>query len=192
MSTAESTRLLTAEEFYDFCHLPENRDRHFELERGEVVEMSRPTIPHGVVCSNVNYVLSSYVRLRRRGYVCGNDAGIIWERGPDTVRGPDIVLFDEVKRFAELPKKWAEQPPRLIVEVRSSNDRWPKLLRRAAQFLRWGTAIVWVVDTEDTTVTVLRPNQIQQVFEENEELIGGDELPDFRCPVAEFFSMPGA
>ena len=51
MSTAESTRLLTAEEFYDFCHLPENRDRHFELERGEVVEMSRPgEVPHGFVC----------------------------------------------------------------------------------------------------------------------------------------------
>src|SRR5437764_972215 len=37
MSTA-SAKLMTAEEFYDFCHRPENRDRHFELDQGEVVE----------------------------------------------------------------------------------------------------------------------------------------------------------
>src|SRR5436309_6980174 len=96
MSTAESTRLMTAEEFYDFCHLPENRDRHFELERGEVVEVSRPSILHGFVCANFARILGNYTFQRRKGYVCSNDAGVIWERGPDTVKGPDVFLYDEI------------------------------------------------------------------------------------------------
>ncbi len=90
-----------------------------------------------------------------------------------------------------MPVKYPDQPPRLAVEVRSPTDRWAKLHRRTAQFLQRGTAVVWVVDPEDRTVTVFRPNQIQQVFDEDEELTGGDELPEFRCRVAEFFAMPG-
>jgi Uma2 family endonuclease len=192
MSTAESTRLLTAEEFYDFCHLPENRDRQLELERGEVVEVSRPGMPHGVVCANVVYLITQYARQRKRGYVCGNDTGVIWERGPDTVKGPDVIYFDENRRFDELPAKYADHSPKLAVEVRSPNDRWAKLHRRAVQFLQGGTAAVWIIDVEERSVTVFRPNQFQQVFEEDEELTGGEELPDFRCRVAEFFAMPGA
>ena len=192
MSTAESTRLLTAEEFYDFCQLPENEDRQHELERGVVVEYPLEGARHGFVCAKVGMILGNYTRARRRGYVCSNGVGIIWEREPDTVKGPDLVLFDEIRRFDELPTKYSEHRPLLVVEVRSPDDRWAKLHRRIAQFLKCGTGVVWVVDSEDRTVAVFRPNQIHQVFDEDEELTGGDELPDFRCRVAEFFAMPGA
>jgi Uma2 family endonuclease len=192
MSTAESIRLLTAEEFYDFCHLPENRDRQFELERGEVVEMSRPGEIHGFVCMNVGVILSLYARHRKRGYACSNDTGVVWQRGPDTVKGPDIIFYDENRRIQDMAVKYPERAPRLVVEVRSPNDRWTKVQRRISQFLKWGTAVVWLVDPEDRAVTVFRPNQLPQVFDEDEELIGGDELPEFRCRVAEFFAMPGA
>jgi Uma2 family endonuclease len=191
MSTAESTRLMTAEEFYDFCHRPENRDRLFELERGEVVEMSRPGELHGVACANVTFVLGSFVRHRRKGYICTNDTGVIWERAPDTVKGPDIIFFDENRRYDDLAKKYPERIPRLIVEVRSPNDRTAKLIRRIEKFLQRGSSVAWLVDPEERTVTVYRLNQFPQAFDEDEELTGGDELPDFRCRVADFFIMPG-
>jgi Uma2 family endonuclease len=116
---------------------------------------------------------------------------VIWERKPDTVKGPDIIFFDEKRRFDEVEKKYPEQPPRLIVEVRSPNDRTVKLVRRLEAFLRRGVGVAWLVDPEERTVTVYRLNQFPQAFDEDEELTGGDELPDFRCPVAEFFAMPG-
>src|SRR5688572_12081832 len=40
------TKPMTAEEFFDWVHLPKNRDRHFELEKGEVVQVSRPGEKH--------------------------------------------------------------------------------------------------------------------------------------------------
>lgn len=87
------TRRLTAEEFFEFCSLPENEELHFELEDGEIIELLRPVVPHGVVCGNLAYLLGAYVRKRRRGYVCSNDTGVVWKRDPDTVRGPDVLPF---------------------------------------------------------------------------------------------------
>jgi Uma2 family endonuclease len=52
MSTATTTRM-TAEEFYDWVHRPENVNKWFELVRGEVIELPPPTRPHGVVCMNI-------------------------------------------------------------------------------------------------------------------------------------------
>ena len=40
--TKPTTSLMTADEFYEFVHQPENRNCIFELDRGKVVEMSRP------------------------------------------------------------------------------------------------------------------------------------------------------
>ena len=88
MSTVATQPRMTAEQFFDWCNRPENRDRHFELVRGEVVEVSRPGERHGFVCLNVGRILGNYTFQRRKGYACSNDTGLILERDPDTVRGP--------------------------------------------------------------------------------------------------------
>jgi Uma2 family endonuclease len=188
--TTIPTTMMTASEFWDWVHHPENRDRHFELERGKVVELSRPGEIHGVVCANAIWILGSYARRRRKGYVCGNDTGVVWECDPDTVKGPDAVFYDKVQSFGELNPKWTEEVPALAVEARSPNDRMSKVNRRITQFLKWGVPLVWLIDPEDQTVTIYRRDQPPEVLEADQELTGGDILPDFRCPVAEFFFMP--
>ena len=65
-----STKLLTADEFYEFVHRPENAGRHFELERGEVIELPPPMKPHGFVCANVVFRLMKYAAEQNAGYVC--------------------------------------------------------------------------------------------------------------------------
>jgi Uma2 family endonuclease len=185
-----TTATMTAEEFFDWCHQPQNRDRLFELERGKVVEMSRPGERHGVVCSNVAYLLSGYIRQRRKGYVCVNDTGVIWERSPDTVRGPDVFLYDRSRRYDQLHVKYNDELPQLVVEVLSPNDNWGKVMRRITEFLKKGVPVVWLVDPEGRTVIVHRLEQFPQVFEENEELTGEPIFPDLRLRVADIFFVP--
>lgn len=186
---------MTANEFYDFVHRPENRDRMFELERGEVIEMSRPGKLHGFVCGNTVRVLSNFTFARKKGYVCSNDTGIVVEEDPDTVRGPDVALFEDVTSFEQLQEKWARTPPRLAVEVLSPNDTMAKVMQKIREQLQFGVALVWVIDPEVRTVTVYRRGQGRRIEEytldENEELTGDDVFPDFRCKVAEFFAFPG-
>src|SRR4051812_16925676 len=118
MATAP-TKLMTVDEFWDFVHRPENRDRHFELVRGEVVEMSLPGKLHGFVCANVAFLLMLFARERKKDYVCSNDTGLIVERDPDTVRGPDVMFFEDATKAEDIGRKWGEAPPRLSVEVLS-------------------------------------------------------------------------
>jgi Uma2 family endonuclease len=186
-----TTQRMTAEEFYEWANRPENSNRHHELERGEVVEMSRPGELHCLVCANVARILGNYTFQRRKGYVLANDVGVIWERNPDTVRGPDVVLYNHRRSYKELNPKFCEEVPPLAVEVRSPNDRQSKVTRRIAQFLDWGVSLVWLVDPEDQAVTVYRPDRHPEVIEGDEELTGDGVLSDFRCRVADFFYVPG-
>ncbi len=190
MSTI-STKPLSADEFYEWCHRPENRDRHFELVHGKVVEMSRPGERHGVVCHNVNYLLGAYLRQRRKGRICANDTGLVLDRNPDTVRGPVVFFYDQSQPYEQLNNKYSEEVPQLAVEVLSPNDNWGKVLRRVTEFLQRGVAVVWVVDPENRTATVLLANQLPQVLEENEEITGAPAFPDLRCRVADLFFVPG-
>lgn len=146
---------MTAAEFYNFVHRPENRDRVFELERGEVIELSRPGKLHGFICANVAGMLGNFTFARKKGYVCANNAGIVVERDPDTVRGPDITLFEDVASIEEVEEKWGETPPCLSVEVLSPNDTSSKLIQRIREQIAFGVALIWVIDPEARTVTVL-------------------------------------
>jgi Uma2 family endonuclease len=188
--TIATTRRMTAEEFYEWTNRPENGGKHHELERGEVVEMSRSGALHCLVCGNVTRILGNYTFQRRKGYVLSNDVGIVWERNPDTVRGPDVVLYNHSRRYQDLNPKFCEDIPTLAVEVKSPNDRMNKITRRISQFRKWGVALVWLLDPEDRTLAIYRRDALPQVLEEDEELSGDGILPDFRCRVADFFYIP--
>ncbi len=186
-----ATKPMTAEQFYEFSHRPENRDHVFELERGEVVEMSRAGKRHGLVCLNVGGILRNFATARKKGYACSNDTGVIVEREPDTVRGPDISFYEDTSVFEEVEEKYGDTPPLLTVEVLSPNDSMGKVNRRIKEQLVFGIKVVWLVDSEARNVTVYRAGRDHYVVEENEELTGDDVLPDFRCKVADFFKLPG-
>src|ERR1700685_679848 len=80
-------KLMTTDEFWDFVHLPENENRDFELIRGEVIELSRPRVPHGHVCARFVFRLQQYAERCGHGYVTCNDTGVVLREGPATVVG---------------------------------------------------------------------------------------------------------
>jgi Uma2 family endonuclease len=190
MATTVAVSPMTAEEFFTWIRQPENVGRFFELDRGEVIELPPPTRPHGVVCSNVAFVLGGYVRQSGIGYVASNDSGVILERKPDTVRGPDVAVYADAATFEELHPKYGEVPPLLAVEVLSPEDRPNRVLRKVAGYLAAGVRVVWLIDPEDRTVTVHLPGQSPVLVESTGELTGGDVLPGFACRVSEFFVVP--
>src|SRR5262249_26305765 len=142
------TKPMTAAEFFEWVHRPENRDRFFELERGKVVEMPPPSKYHGFVCSNVNRILGVYASQTKGGYPCSNDSGIQVEDDPDTVRGPDISFYVDDQTADTMERKYAVEPPRLVVEVLSPNDQQSRTNKRISQFLMRGVPLVWLVDPE--------------------------------------------
>lgn len=189
MATVATT--LTAQEFFAWVQLPENRGRKFDLVRGEGVEMTKPGKRPGFGCGNIARILGNFAFARKKGYVCSNDTGMIVETDPDTVRGPDIAFFEDAEHFEDLETQFARTPPLLAVEVLSPSDTLGNVMRRVKAQLRFGTRLVWLVDPEARNVTVYRPGQEPYVIEETQEITGDDVLADFHCQVGDIFTMPG-
>ena len=184
MSTPLRTRqtLMTAEEF---AQLPDDGKR-YELVRGVLVEMSHPQSHHGIVLTQIAFLLKLWVRDHPLGIIVA-DVGHVVERGPDTVRGPDVA-FVRNGRLDLRKTSWVEGGPDLAVEIRSPGDRAGEVDERVADYLRAGTTLVWIVDPAKRTVTVRRPGAADQVLRGDDEVSGGDVLPGFTTTVREIFA----
>jgi Uma2 family endonuclease len=185
-----ATELMTAEEFGEWLLLPINAGGRYELVQGRVVTMPSPTRFHGTVCWLVSRALGDYVFHRGAGSLATNDSSLIVARNPDTVRGPDIMLFLPVIELDDIPRRPTEEIPSLVVEVLSPTDTQTKTLRRVRQYHGRGIPLVWVIDPEERTVHVYRPHEFPKVLDESETLEGNGVLPEFSCPVARLFELP--
>src|SRR5260221_9115866 len=180
MATVTATPM-TADEFYNFVHQPRNSGRWFELERGEVIELPPPGKRHGFVCLNTGILLHSYAVAVKRGYVCSNDTGIIVEEDPDTVRGADVSFYDDDKDFDTIEIGYAYDPPLLVAEVLSPDDRPSRIIICTDQYLKRGVALFWLIDPEARTVTVYRKGREPITLYEGDELTGEDVVNGVQC-----------
>ncbi len=186
MSTL-ATPLMTVDKFAAFVARPENADRWFELDRGEIVELPPPTKPHGVVCGNVARMLGNHAITTQSGYVTTNDAGYITERDPDSVRGPDVAYWNDSELNAVSDPEYTDTPPVVAVEVLSPDDRINRVIRKVNEYLGSGVIEFWVIDPAARDVAIHRADAAPQFLSERDELDGGITLPGFRCPVSDFF-----
>lgn len=189
--SAVSTALMTAEEFFEWANRPENAGTRYELEDGRVIELPSPGYRHGLLCSWIAHLLWNFAIARGRGRVASNDTGLVVRRNPDTTRGADVMFFDSSPPLDEVTAGYPAELPVLVVEVRSPSDRDNRILRRVEQYHRRGVPLVWLVDPEEHVITVYTPNEFPRVHDETDELTGNGVLPDFRCRVADLFTLPG-
>lgn len=182
---AVSERLISADEFFDLASLPENEDKRLELEDGVVIEMASSTRINTVTGSRINYFISAFVLPNNLGYVTGADGG--FRLSPTRARRPDVG-FVSAKHGVELVGVEFDIAPDLAVEVVSEDE---DIFRKAREYLRAGTQLVWAVYADEQTVYVMRLDEdgaiISTPFDINATLDGGAVLPGFRLAVRDIF-----
>ena len=186
MATVAQTKLMTAEEFMA-ADLGEGT---FELVRWEIVEVPPAMPDHGVVCANVAGVMWDYGRKPGYGYALSSDSAVVTERGPDTVRGPDVCFYSHA-RWARSNVGGALPPvaPDLAVEVVSPSDRAVRISKKIAEYQGVGTLLIWVVYPARRSVVIHRlDDELPIVLGEDAVIENLPELPGFRCLVSEFFA----
>jgi len=181
---ATLSKLITADEFMEMPD-PEDGSQQ-ELVRGKVVDMPLPQGPHGFVCSKINRLIGNYSDAKRLGHVLSNDTGVILDRHPDTVRGPDVAFWS-FARLPRIPKGYIEIAPDLAVEVVSPGNSQRKLLEKVKDYFFGGTRRVWAIYPEDRMVTIFHSPIEAKFLNEQDDLDGEDVLPGFRCKVADLF-----
>jgi Uma2 family endonuclease len=110
----------------------------------------------------------------------------------EKVRRPDFSFI----RLSRLPLATATTEghcpiaPDLAVEVMSPNDLAYEVDEKVQEFLAAGVPLVWVVNPQQRTVEVHRPNATGTILRENDEITGEDVITGFRCRVGDFFIPP--
>lgn len=177
-------KLLTAEEY---ARLAVNIDGPTELVRGRMVIMNPPHTAHGYWMGRVYQLVNEYVVKHHLGRVTTGDGGVITEHNPDTVRGADVAYYsyDRVPH-GPLPKGYWPAPD-LAIEVRSTNDRWKTLVKKAGEYLEAGVLNVVIIEPEQQTVHIYSPDREADKLGLSDELTLPESLPGFRVAVKEIF-----
>ncbi|MBM4075802.1 MAG: Uma2 family endonuclease [Planctomycetes bacterium] len=184
MTTLLESKLLTAEEYARL----ENDGRLSELVRGRIVEMNRPFTSHGYFLSRINALLWSFVEKNDLGRVVAGDAGVITQHDPDTVRGPDVAFYSyhRISR-GSLPKEYWPASPELVIEIRSTNDRWKEILLKVAEYLDANVLTVAVIDPETQRVYVYSADNETRILSDSDRLSFPGILPGFEVVVERLF-----
>jgi Uma2 family endonuclease len=82
---------------------------------------------------------------------------------------------------------YAKNPPELVVEVKSRDDRWAKVYEKIGEYLEAGVRVVCVIDPATETVTVHHAEEPVQSLKAGDELRFPSVLGDFSMPVKKIF-----
>ena len=177
--------LLTVEQFQQL-ELPEGR--RYELDEGELREMTFPNFRHNTALDNIWAALRAFVKPRKLGRVCTPDSGFLLSRDPDTLRGLDVAFLraDRLSRLDRDSHRF-EGAPDLAVEIVSPSDSARDIQKKVKQYLSAGAHTVWIAYPETQEVHVfLHDGSVRR-------LCAGDTLdepallPGFSAAVSDLF-----
>jgi len=185
-------QLYTIDDVWEMAQDPDNEHVFLELIDGELITMTRPGRPHGLLVSNLSGYIWQYLQSNDIGELTG-EIGFHPARNRYTLLGPDIAFI----RYEHLPqppsKKFISAMPDLAVEVLSPSETFSSARRKAEIYLLNGTALVWLVQPERRGVEVCRlieGTQLQIEFAGNDATLSGEDvLPGFELEVSKLFAV---
>jgi Uma2 family endonuclease len=159
-----------------------------ELVRGELCVTPAPGAPHGMIATNLTFLLSAHVREFKVGWVFADSVGYQLVDLPRTVRRPDVSFVRADRLPAEgVGPGFLKLAPDLVVEVISPSETASELEEKLDDYRACGTQLIWVVDPMQRTVMIVASDAPPRWVREGERLDGGGVLPGFSCAVAELF-----
>ena len=177
----------------DLIAIPDDGNRRW-LIRGELreQEMTIRNRFHSSAMSHITGELYAWWRKlpKPRGEIVSGEAGV---RLPgtddeDTTLGVDVAYVSPDVMVRQTDESTLiEGVPTLVVEILSPSDKNEEINEMVREYLKAGTPLVWIVEPDDRTVKICRPGRKPTLVNDEEEIDGGDVLPGFRCPVANFF-----
>jgi Uma2 family endonuclease len=175
--------LLTAEEFDNY---PFEEDKRYELDEGELIEMTRPAYRHNRVLKNLQFELESFLRRAPIGELLISEN--LYALAPLTRRAPDVaVILGDRQRELE-GAKVIPIIPEVVAEVLSPSEKPHKIHRKLKQYFAAGVKEVWLIDTEDRTVEVWTGPSLPDHDFSGSEVLESPLLPGFALPLEDLFA----
>jgi Uma2 family endonuclease len=186
-------KIRTAEDLWELSHRPEYADMRLELSEGRLIVMSPASWKHGGLASKLDRRVGDFAEENELGMTTGAETGYILFKNPDPegkdiVRAPDVGFIRAERVPDELPDRgYVPFAPDLAVEVVSPDDSADEVAQKVAEYLKYGTRLVWVLYAKPKEIKVHAPDQEVKTLKVGDALDGGDVLPGFKMPVRDIF-----
>jgi Uma2 family endonuclease len=177
-------KLYTAEEYLELHY-----GQRSELVRGIIQAREPVSFAHSYTAIEIATAIRNYLESHPIG-VAVIEAGYVTERGPDTVRGPDVSFVTWQRAKGVKGDGFADIAPDLAVEVLSPSNRMSDMTKKVLEYFSMGTRLAWLADLKRRTVAVYTPDALPYVVGGSEFLDGGEVLPGFRVAVNKLFGWP--
>jgi Uma2 family endonuclease len=175
--------LLTAEEFDNY---PFEEDKRYELDEGELIEMTRPAYRHNEVLENLQFALGVYLRQSRVGVLLISEN--IYALSALTRRAPDAAIILGDRRAELRDAKVIQIVPEIVIEVLSPNETTPKIHRKLKQYFAAGVKETWLIDPEAREAEVWSGPTLPECALTEADVLVSELLPGFALPLADLFA----
>ncbi|MFQ5637123.1 MAG: Uma2 family endonuclease [bacterium] len=165
--------LMTDEEL---MQLPDDGHK-YEYVDGEV-KVSPAGLIHERLGLRLGRKLDEFTEKHQLGGVYGSSAGYRMKSG--NVLSPDISFIRKSRLHGgKSPKGFGHFAPDLAVEILSPSDRLADLQGKIKEYFENGSEQVWILDPWEKRTFVYHLAADYEVFDEHEDITGGDLLPSF-------------
>ncbi len=172
---------MTADEF-EVSPLAETH----ELIRGELYPIMPAGTLHGIITNRLSTYLSFFVMENSLGEVTAAETG--FKLVNQSIVGADVGFISKKNLDKHgIPDSFFPTAPDIAVEVVSPGNTSEEISTKVEDYLSSGSRLVWIVYPKRKVVIVYRTNNTVSFLHENEELDGGDVLPNFRLPLGKIF-----
>jgi Uma2 family endonuclease len=182
-SMSATKTVLTAEEFDNY---PFEEDKRYELDEGELIEMTRPAYKHNRVMKKLLVELEIYLRKNPLGEVLVSEN--LYALSSNTRRSPDVAVIlgdrhEELKDAKVIPIV-----PEIAAEVLSPSETPRTIHRKLKQYFAAGVKKVWLIDPESREVEVWTGATLPDRALAVGEALTSPLLPGFGLPLTELFA----
>jgi Uma2 family endonuclease len=175
--------LLTAEEFDNY---PFEEDKRYELDEGELIEMTRPAFKHNSVMQNLLVELVLYFRKNPIGLALASEN--LYALSPSIRRSPDVAVILGDRREELRDAKVIPIIPEIAVEVLSPSETTRMVHRKLKQYFQAGVKEVWLIDPEDRTAEIWTGPRLPDHELTLSDALASPLLPGFALPLGELFA----
>ena len=170
----------------EFDRRVEPDELRYELDEGELIEITRPRVGHNRVVMRMTQLLLQYLQKNPAGELFTSDN--LFVLGPTTKRAPDLsfILAERASKIDSA--KDVPGAPDLAIEVLSPSDKAAAMRRKVKQYFGAGARAVWLIYPALREVEVWESvSGPARVVGENDALELRDLLPGFSLIVRSLF-----
>jgi Uma2 family endonuclease len=175
--------LLTAEEFDKY---PFEEHKRYELDEGQLIEMTRPAYKHNRVLGVLYLKVGIYLRNNPIGEALISEN--LYALSRTTRLAPDLAVILG-NHYAELQDaKVISIIPDLAVEVLSPSETPRTIHRKLRHYFEAGVKEVWLIDPEDREAEIWRGPGLPFRPVTGDDALESALLPGFSLPLPRLFA----